>query len=205
MSTVFFDVDTQIDFLYPAGALYVPGAEELLGAFARLAQYAAAQGIPVISTTDAHAENDPEFKHWPPHCVAGTQGQHKPACTLLEKRVVIPTMPSEYAIDGAQQIIIEKQALDCFTNPNLPGILARLNADRYVVYGVVTEYCVRSAALGLIKTGKPVVLVTDAIKSLSADDERSTIAEFKAAGGMLTTVEQLVQWGPTSSGSSGRT
>jgi hypothetical protein len=27
MKTVFFDVDTQIDFLYPAGALYVPGGE----------------------------------------------------------------------------------------------------------------------------------------------------------------------------------
>jgi nicotinamidase-related amidase len=26
MKTVFVDVDTQIDFLFPAGALYVPGA-----------------------------------------------------------------------------------------------------------------------------------------------------------------------------------
>ena len=30
MKTVFFDIDTQIDFLYPAGALYVPGAERIL-------------------------------------------------------------------------------------------------------------------------------------------------------------------------------
>ena len=27
MKTVFFDIDTQIDFVFPAGALYVPGAE----------------------------------------------------------------------------------------------------------------------------------------------------------------------------------
>ena len=26
----FFDIDTQIDFLFPAGSLYVPGAERLL-------------------------------------------------------------------------------------------------------------------------------------------------------------------------------
>ena len=31
MKSVFFDVDTQIDFLYPAGALYVPGAESIVG------------------------------------------------------------------------------------------------------------------------------------------------------------------------------
>ena len=30
MKTVFFDIDTQIDFVYPAGALYVPGAEHIL-------------------------------------------------------------------------------------------------------------------------------------------------------------------------------
>ena len=61
MKTVFVDVDTQIDFLYPAGALYVPGAEALLPVLARLNQYAAAQSIPVLSTMDAHLEDDPEF------------------------------------------------------------------------------------------------------------------------------------------------
>ena len=30
MTTVFFDIDTQIDFMYPAGALYVPGAERIV-------------------------------------------------------------------------------------------------------------------------------------------------------------------------------
>ena len=42
MNTVFFDVDTQLDFLYPAGALYVPGAETLLPALTRLTNFAAA-------------------------------------------------------------------------------------------------------------------------------------------------------------------
>ena len=30
MTTVFFDIDTQVDFLYPAGALYVPGARPVV-------------------------------------------------------------------------------------------------------------------------------------------------------------------------------
>lgn len=174
MTTVFFDVDTQIDFLLPAGALYVPGAEQIIPAVAALNRWAAAHGVPVVSTTDAHAENDPEFKAWPPHCIAGTLGQHKPPETL-----------------AAGQIIVEKQALDCFTNPTLPALLRQLGAERYVVYGVVTEYCVRFAALGLLDTGARVELVTDAVKSLRPEDSDRTLGEFTARGGVLTTVGRV--------------
>jgi nicotinamidase/pyrazinamidase len=177
MKTVFLDVDTQIDFLFPAGALYVPGAERLLPAIARLNQFAAAQGIPLISTTDAHTENDPEFRQWPPHCVAGTTGQLKPAETLVAGRTA--------------QIIVEKQALDVFTNPNFTALLHRLQADRYVVYGVATDYCVRLAITGLLATGKPVALVTDAIAAVNPEDGARTLAEFTARGGALTTVTEL--------------
>jgi nicotinamidase/pyrazinamidase len=123
MKTVFFDIDTQLDFLYPAGALYVPGAERVVPAIARLNRYAAAHGIPVISTTDSHPENDPEFRSWPPHCVAGTTGQHKVEATLLDKRVVVPNRPCTLALDGAQQIILEKQDVDSFTVSNLYRVL----------------------------------------------------------------------------------
>ena len=41
MTTVFFDVDTQNDFVLPAGALYVPGAERIILVAGRLNQFAA--------------------------------------------------------------------------------------------------------------------------------------------------------------------
>ena len=179
MKTVFVDVDTQIDFLYPAGALYVPGAERLLPRLAEVNRYAAAHGIPVVSTVDAHAENDPEFRDWSPHCVVGTAGQQKPCGTLLEKRVVVPSTESGYEIDGAQQIIVEKQWVDMFAGGNLASILERLNADRWVVYGVVTEYCVRAAVMGLLKTGKPVEVLSDAIQALDAATGRATLEELQ--------------------------
>jgi len=194
VKAVFFDVDTQIDFLYPAGALYVPGAETIVNRIAGLNRYAASQGIPVISTLDAHSENDPEFRDWPPHCVAGTAGQQKPAATLLEKRDIVPNRPGQADFDGAQQILLEKQALDCFTNVNLPALLDRFGAQRYVVYGVVTEICVRYAALGLLKTGARVEIVTDAVCSLSPEACAAFLAEFTAAGGVLVTA-QTVQSG----------
>ncbi|MBM3774285.1 MAG: cysteine hydrolase [Acidobacteria bacterium] len=191
MKTVFFDIDTQIDFLFPAGALYVPGAEKLLPAIARLNRYAAGHGIPVVSTTCAHAEDDPEFRHWPPHCVVGTAGQAKPAATLLERRAVIPSRPQRLDLAGAQQILLEKQELDLFTNPNLPRLLEEFGAEEYCVYGVVTEYCVRCAAMGLLDTGASVRLVSDAVRSLKPGDSERTLREFVSRGGVLTTVEEI--------------
>ena len=188
MKTVFFDVDTQIDFLYPAGALYVPGAEEVVDRIAALNRFASEQGMVVISTMDAHSADDPEFQNWPPHCVAGTTGQQKPAATLLERRIVVPNAVGAMALEGAQQILLEKQALDCFTNVNLADILRLLGADRYVVYGVVTEICVKCAVEGLLKTGKRVELVTDAVRSLNDAAAAVMTAAFLAAGGVLTTV-----------------
>ena len=176
MKTVFFDIDSQLDFLFPAGALYVPRAERIVPAIARLNRFAAAHGIPVVSTTDAHAENDPEFSVWPPHCIAGTWGQHKAAPTL---------------VDGTSQIIVEKQTVDVFLSPNLVRVVERLNGDRYVVYGVVTEICVLSAVRGLLRTGKPVTLVTDAVEALTAEGSARALEEVLAGGATLATVSEI--------------
>ena len=166
MKTIFLDVDTQIDFLYPAGALYVPGAELLASTIASLNQFAAKKGIPVLSTVDAHTENDPEFRTWPPHCVAGTAGQQKPAVTLLEKRVVVANSGTLAPVEDAQQILLEKQTVDCFTSIHMLPLLDRLGAERCVVYGVVTEICVKNAIFGLLKAGRKVELATDAVRGL---------------------------------------
>lgn len=179
MKTVFFDVDTQLDFICPAGALAVPGAERIVEALAKLTQFAASKHIQIVSTTDAHSEDDPEFKSWKPHCVTGTTGQQKLAGTLLT---------------GADpsQIIFEKQEIDVFQNPRIRPLLDKLKADRYVVYGVVTEYCVRSAALGLLQTGAQVQLVTDAIKSLKTSDEQQFFEDFRARGGLTMKCDDVL-------------
>lgn len=181
MRTVFVDVDTQLDFLVPAGALYVPGAEKLVRRIGELNHRAEA----VLSTVDAHSENDPEFRQWPPHCVVGTTGQNKPAETLLDKRVIVGSHPAEVALNGARQVILEKQTTDCFTNANIAHVLAQLKADRYVVYGVVTEICVRNAVLGLLRIRKPVVVLEDAVQHLDAAQAAKFFEEFRAAGGQV--------------------
>lgn len=169
MKRSFFDIDTQIDFVFPTGALYAKGAEKILPAVVALNRYAMANNIPLISTACAHAENDPEFKDWPPHCVIGTVGQQKPASTLVG------------------QTILEKTELDMFSSPRLPALLGEIAADEYVVYGVVTEVCVKFAADGLLCTGKPVTIVTDAIQPLDPANADAFLRDFTARGGKLAT------------------
>ena len=168
MKTVFFDIDTQIDFMYPSGALYVPGAERILPVIAELNRKASV----VISTMCAHSEDDPEFDTYGHHCVVGTTGQQKPPATLLN--------------DPARQILFPKEQLDVFSTPELGPLLERLNADRYVIYGVVTEICVRCAAVGLLKSGKRVEIVTDAVRSLNEAEASKFLREFANSGGGLT-------------------
>ena len=191
MRTAFIDVDTQIDFMFPAGALYVPGAETILPNIAVLNRFAGANGIPLISSTDAHAENDIEFRNWPAHCVVGSVGQLKPQSTLLESRTVIPNRRiPDFAI--APQIILEKEKLDIFTNPNFETLLSSLEADRFVVYGVVTEICVKCAAFGLLKRGGGrVEVVSDAVRSLKQSDSDAMLTELQSLGGHLVTTAAI--------------
>ena len=185
MKTVYFDVDTQLDFMLPSGSLYVPGAESIISHIARMNQQAAAEGSLVISTMDAHAEDDPEFQLWPHHCVKGCLGQRKVASTMLDGAVVVPNVAATLELRGASQLLLEKQTVDCFTNLHLSGILRDLQADKFIVYGVVTEICVLNAVKGLLQLGKPVAIVRDAVQHLDLTKSDAFLKEFRAAGGTL--------------------
>jgi len=191
MKTVCFDIDTQFDFALPSGALSVPGGERILPAVEKLNRWAARNGVPVISSMDAHTECDREFQIWPAHCVAGTLGQRKLDATLLERRLALPSHTVEFDLNGVQQVLVEKQTLNCFDNANLRPLLERLDAERYVVYGLVTEYCVWLAAQGLLQTGRPVAIVTDAVETLKSEDSARVLSEFTAAGGELIRAAQV--------------
>ena len=61
-----------------------------------------------------------------------------------------------------------------------------------MVYGVVTEICVRFAALGLLKTGAKVEVLTDAVKELSLPAMQQFYADFESRGGVLTTTATVL-------------
>ncbi len=193
---VFWDVDTQADFMLPGGKLYVPGAEKLIPNLKRLTDAARDDRVFLVSDACTHTPEDEEFKVWPPHCLRGTPGAEIIPETLTANFHVIPNragarLPAD--LYKYQQVILEKQTLDVFDNPNTDALLKRLDRDaEYVVFGVVTEYCVRCAAKGLLDRGRRVALVSDAIETLKPADGQRVLQELTARGARLITTDEAL-------------
>jgi len=189
---VFVDVDTQVDFMLPTGRLHVPGAERLVPNLARLMNWAREHEIPVLSSADAHLPDDPEFKIWPPHCVAGTAGQRRIQETQFAEAVIIPRRPHAFTPPErwVGQFIIEKSTYDPQDNPNFHEVLRALGPRHAIVFGVATEFCIRASALALLRHGLPVDLVVDAIEAISEEGGRQALDEMTAAGIRLVTAEE---------------
>ena len=193
---IFWEVDTQADFMLPDGKLYVPGAERLLPNIRRLTDVARQGRVFLVSHGCYHTKDDPEFATFPPHCVRGTAGAAFLPEALTDRVAIVPneataSLPGD--LSAYQQILLEKQTLDVFQTRHADELVQRLGPDpQFVVFGVVTEYCVRLAAKGLLERGRRVSVVQDAIETLAADNGNRTIAELRALGAHFITTEQAL-------------
>ena len=147
MTKAILVVDMLNDFVQEDGKLPVPGAQTLVENIGRIRGTAGEYDVFVVYANDAHTEDDPEFKAWPPHCVKGTYGAE----------VVEELKPKE------GDLVIPKQDLSVFTNKEAERLLRERGVDELYVTGVATEYCVRGAALDALAKGYKVNLVVDAI------------------------------------------
>lgn len=193
---ILWEVDTQADFMLPGGKLYVPGAEKVIPNIKRLVDEVRAGRVLLISDACRHLKNDPEFATFPPHCIRGTPGARIIPEGLAQTFYTVPNdekfqLPQDFK--KYQQVIIEKQTLDVFDNPHTAKIVDRLGkAVDYIVFGVVTEYCVRLAAMGLLTHGRRVSIVKDAIETLKAEDGQRTIVELKGLGARFISTDEAI-------------
>ena len=178
--TLFWNVDTQEDFIDQAGKLYVPGAEEIRPVLKQITDFAKAEGIRVVNTCDYHLINSNELSSlpdyetsFPQHCMAGSSGAEFISETLPESPLLID-WDSELAIfaefddpERFRNIVIRKDAFDVFAgNPNTEKVVKILHPDQVFVYGVTTNVCVDKAVLGLSERGIKVYVFEDAVKEL---------------------------------------
>lgn len=194
---VFWEVDAQQDFMLPGGKLYVPGAEKIIPNIKRLVGAAQTSRAFLVSSACAHEANDPEFASFPQHCIRGTEGARIVPEGVTKDYLIIPNLAS-FALPAGlfdhEQIVIEKQALDVFSNPHTNEIVERLGAEtKYVVFGVVTEHCVHFAAKGLRDRGRKVFVVEDAIETLKAEESARALGELMELGARLVTTDEAIR------------
>ena len=195
--TIFWEVDVQADFMLPGGKLYVPGAEKLLPNIRKLTDAARRGEVFLVSHGDFHPANDPEFKQFAPHCVKGSPGAELLPEALTDNYVRIENVADAKLPEDLfkyRQIILEKQTLDIFETRHADALVERLgNAAEFVVFGVVTEYCVSCAVKGLLKRGRRVAVVRDAIETLSPEVGNKTLAELQSLGAKLVTTREVME------------
>jgi nicotinamidase/pyrazinamidase len=211
MTVIFWDVDTQYDFMRSDGRLYVPDAETIIPNLARLTDYAHEHGIRVIASADDHVaghrelSNQPDFRTtFPEHCMRGTPGQQKlPETALRDPLVIEPEAQDPSQLAGKVRthlgdILFNKHWFDVFTNANVDTVLGVLKPRTVVLYGVATDVCNRYAIEGLAERHPElrIFAVKDAMKPIDRGAQEHLFKQWaETLGVRMIETDELVEDG----------
>lgn len=203
---VFWDVDTQYDFMLPDGKLYVKGAEDIIPNLERLTRYAQKRGVQVMGSVDYHLESDDEIfvnpdyqERFPPHCMKNSGGQAKIDATKPRSPLWI-----DYTEYGGEELVklvkghkgeiyFRKQRFDVFSNPNVEKVLRMVKPTQIVLYGVTLDICDAYAVEGFLKRGYLIHLVIDAVKPIRKEKGEELVKNWVKRGVKLVQTVDVVQ------------
>lgn len=209
-TVVFWDVDTQYDFMHADGKLYVPDSEAIIPNLKRLTEFAHARGVRVVASADDHVpghrelSSHPDFRDtFPEHCMRGTKGQAKiPETRLRDPLVIEPGREDPPALaDGirahAGDILFHKHWFDVFTNENVETVLDILAPKSVVLYGVAQDVCDRYAIEGLLSRYSHLRLyaVSDAMKPIDQNVAERLLATWGQQGVHIVRTSEIVEGG----------
>ena len=209
MTTICWDVDTQVDFIHPDGALAVPGAEAIVPQLRLLTEWAHRTNTRIVATADDHDLGHAEISDhpdgittYPPHCMRGTPGQLKIPATASRDPLVIHAVPHDATALGQTvrehrgDFLLNKPGVDVFRwNPNATTVLAALAPARVILYGVATDICVLAAVNGLLRLvpHAELVIVRDAVRALTDAAGQTLLAEWAERGALLMTAAEITE------------
>ncbi len=153
-TTAVLVVDMQNDFVDPRGKLFVPSSPGTVPRIRSILDSARSRGAHVLYTQDWHLPDDPEFKIWGEHAVAGTWGSE-----------IVPELAP-----GPRDLVVRKQTIDPFYGTPLDHYLRLLKVDSVVVVGTVANICVLQAVSGASVRGYNVIYPVDAVSALNEFD-----------------------------------
>jgi nicotinamidase/pyrazinamidase len=203
--TIFWDVDTQFDFMRPEGALYVPGAETIIDKISEVRRFALDNGYSMLADLDWHRLDNPEISAqpdmkttFPPHCMAGQPGTErvgylgKVPIDYIEIDEVDPAELRRLVDKDQFHIVIRKQSLNVFDNPNTHKLVDLVAPQRVIAFGVALDCCVYYVTTELAKhKGLRVSLLRDATKGLQTRPDEEIYDELRRRGIEITTFDEI--------------
>ena len=203
--TVFWDVDTQFDFMRPEGALYAPGAESIIDRVSEIRRFALGHGYSMLADIDWHSLDNPEISDhpdmkttFPPHCLVGTAG--------AERVGYLGEVPIDYVDIGEADmdtlrklvqkdqfhIVLRKQSLNVFDHPNTHKLVDLVRPGHVVAFGVALDCCVYYVLSELSKhDGVRLSLLQDGTKGLGTRPDEEVYQELRQRGVKITTFDQI--------------
>ncbi|AHC50954.1 isochorismatase [Sulfolobus acidocaldarius SUSAZ] len=160
-TTALIIVDMQNDFVRREGKLYVPNAESTINPIRSLIYKARDSGSLIIYTQDWHMKDDPEFKIWGEHALAGSWGAE----------IIEELTPDK------EDFIVRKYRYDAFFESPLDYILRVKGIKNVVITGTVANICVLHTAGSAALRWYNVALVKDGISAITDFDYYSTLRQ----------------------------
>lgn len=202
---LFWNVDTQVDFVEETGRLAVPKAVEIRPVLRRLTDFAKEKGIQVVNTADWHNESTKEISEtpdfvntFPKHCMEYTRGASYISETYPRTPFVVLDWSEAYdddmirQISSVQNIVVRKDMFDVFSgNPYTRKLVSYIAPSVVYVYGLATNVCVDFAVMGLLARQIKVFVIEDGIKELPNID--SPVSKWVESGAILVESESVFE------------
>ena len=173
--TIFYDIDTQRDFIAPDGKCRIVGAEGIVPKLKELTELARDQNAQIVCSVDRHLAGDPMLKSWggqyPDHCIAGTPGERKidetmPLNPLLLENKEYTSEEIHQVLEHKGEIVFQRQEFERLADSAHLRAILRLVLQPFediVIYGVYVEQCADREITSLLGLGPKLHVVKDAV------------------------------------------
>lgn len=171
-------VDMVNDFCKPGGAMVLPGYEKLVPSQRRLIDTGRSCGAPIIWIHDAHRPGMRLEREWAKrsaHCLEGTWGVE-----IIEDLGAL-----------REEIHVIKRRYSAFFQTDLDLTLKDMQVAQLVVFGVVTNICVRSTVHDAFFNGYDVVVPRDCCAATGPREQESSLYDIATHFGIVSDSEAI--------------
>lgn len=172
-------VDMINEFCKPGGKMVLPGYEKLVPYQLSVIEAARDSNVPVVWVRDSHRRNlrrDREMLKRTPHGEEGTWA----------------TEVTEDLGQRSDEFVVLKSRYSAFFQTDLDLLLKDMVIDQIVVFGVVTNICVRSTVHDAFFLGYEVVVPRDCCAATGPREQESTLYDISTHFGIVSDAQSVV-------------